>query len=260
MSDRIARGSVADDLERVHRFEREIELAGTEEVPSPLGFAVLTDELPLRHDSNFLFLEQDVATEDAVAEVDRILGGGGRDYRVILTFDEGIGERLRPDFDRLGWRTMRHVFMVQRRSPEKTADVSVVSEVDQSALRPGRRREILAQPWGTPELAEELLDSKLHLARRAETRFFGVEIEGEIVAWTDLYVAQGVAQIEDVATVHEYRQRGYATACVLHAADEGRKAGADLVFLVADDEDWPKGLYRRLGFDEIGRLYKFVTP
>ena len=38
------------------------------------------------------------------------------------------------------------------------------------------------------------------------------------------------------------------------------KAGADLVFLVADDEDWPKELYRRLGFDELGRLYKFATP
>jgi ribosomal protein S18 acetylase RimI-like enzyme len=251
---------VADELERVHRFEREVELAGTHEVPSLLGFGTLTDELPLRHDSNFLFLDRDVSTEDAVAEADRILGGAGRDYRVILTFDEGIGARLRPEFDRLGWRTMRHVFMVQRRSPKKGADLSVVQEVDQSALRPGRRREILAQPWGTPQLAEELLDSKLLLGKRAETRFFGVEVDGEIVAWTDLYVAQRVAQIEDVATVQEHRRRGYATAVVLHAAAEGRKAGADLVFLVADDEDWPKELYRRLGFDEIGRLYKFFTP
>jgi ribosomal protein S18 acetylase RimI-like enzyme len=251
---------VADDLARVHRFEREVELAGTEQVPSPLGFGVLTDELPLRHDSNFFFLDEAAATADAIAEADRILGGAGRNYRVILTFDEELGERLRPEFQGFGWRTMRHVFMVQHRSPEKTADVSVVSEVDQSALRPGRTREILAQPWGTPELAEELLDSKLLLGRRAETRFFGVEVGGEIVAWSDLYVAQGVAQIEDVATMQEHRQRGYATAVVLHAADEGRKAGADLVFLVADDEDWPKELYRRLGFDDIGRLYKFVTP
>ena len=38
--------SVPDELERVHRFEREVELAGTQEVPSPLGFGTLTDELP----------------------------------------------------------------------------------------------------------------------------------------------------------------------------------------------------------------------
>jgi len=249
---------VADELERVHRFEREVELAGTQEVLSPLGFGTLTDELPLRHDSNFLFLDQDVSTEDAIAEADRILGGAGRNYRVILTFDEGIGERLRPEFAGLGWRTMRHVFMVQRRSPEKSADLSVVQEVDQSVLRPGRKREILAQPWGTAELAEELLDSKLLIGKHADARFYGVEVEGEIVAWTDLYVAQGVAQVEDVATLREHRQRGYATAVVLHAAEEGRKAGADLVFLVADDEDWPKELYRRLGFDELGLYWKYL--
>jgi ribosomal protein S18 acetylase RimI-like enzyme len=251
---------VADELARIHQFEREIELAGPQELASPLGYAVLTDELPLRHDSNFLFLEQDVGADEAIAEADRILGGAGRDYRVIITFDEGIGDRLRPAFDELGWRTLRHVFMAQLRSPEKNADVGVVTEVDESALRPGRRREILAQPWGNPVLAEELLDSKVVLGRRAETRFFAVEADGEIVAWTDLYVAQGVAQIEDVATVRDHREKGYATALVLHAAEEGRKAGADLVFLVADDEDWPKQLYGRLGFDEVGRLYKFVTP
>jgi ribosomal protein S18 acetylase RimI-like enzyme len=251
---------VTDELARIHRFEREIELAGPPEIASPLGYAVVTEELPLRHDSNFLFLEQDVGSKEARAEADRILGGAGRNYRVILTFDDRIGDRLRPEFQELGWRTMRHIFMVQRRQPEKRADLSLVEEVDESLLRPGRTREILAQPWGSPELAVELLDSKLFLAKRAQTRFFGIESDGEIVAWSDLYVAQGVAQVEDVATLEEHRGKGYATAVVLRAVEEGRKAGADLVFLVADGEDWPKELYRRLGFDEVGRLYKFATP
>jgi len=25
-------------------------------------------------------------------------------------------------------------------------------------------------------------------------------------------------------------------------------------------DDWPKELYRKLGFDEIGRVYEFVKP
>jgi ribosomal protein S18 acetylase RimI-like enzyme len=251
---------VADELARIHRFEREIELAGGEEFASTLGYGLVSAGLPLRHDSNFLFLERDAGAEKVIAEADRILGGAGRNFRVILSFDDAIGGRLRQEFDALGWRTMRHIFMAQRREPEKAADLSVVKEVDQAALRPGRTQQILAQPWGFPELAEQLLDAKLDLAQRAQTRFFGVEVEGEIVSWTDLYVAQGIAQIEDVATLDEHRGRGYATALVLGAAEEGRRAGADLVFLVADGEDWPKELYRRLGFDELGRLYKFANP
>ena len=251
---------MVDDLERIHRFEREIELAGTETVDSPLGIGVLTPELPRRHDSNYLLLERTASSYEAIAEADRILGGAGRTHRVILTFDQGLAERLVPQFQMLGWLINRHVIMALRRQPEKQADLTIVSEVDESALRPGRTRAIVAQTWGTPELAQELLDAKVMLADRAETRFFGVEADGEIVAWTDLYVAQGVGQVEDVATVPEHRGKGYATAVVLRAAEEGRRAGADLVFLVADDEDWPKELYTRLGFDPIGLIHKFIRP
>ena len=251
---------MGDVLTRIHRFEREIEMAGTETVESHLGVGVLTSELPLRHDSNYLLVDRAEDAAEAIAEADRILGGAGRDFRAINTFEQNLGERLRAEFSALGWRTQRHVFMVQRRPPTKSADLSIVQEVDQSALRPGRKRAILSYPWGTPELAEQLLDSKLLIAQRARTRFFGVEVDDEIVAWTDLYLAEGVAQVEDVATLPQHRHQGYATAVVLRAGEEARSAGADLVFLVADDEDWPKELYRRLGFDAVGLAYKFTTP
>jgi ribosomal protein S18 acetylase RimI-like enzyme len=249
---------VADELARVHRFEREIELAGTETIASPLGVGVLTPELPLRHDSNYLLLERASSAQEAIGEADRILGGAGRTHRVIVTFDEELAGRLVPQFQALGWQINRHVWMVQQREPEKRADLSIVREVDESALRPARTRAILALPWGTVALARQLLDSKLLIAKRAQTRFFDVEVDGEIVAWSDLYVAQGVGQVEDVATEPEHRGKGYATAVVLRAVEEARRAGADLIFLVADDEDWPKELYVRLGFDPIGRLHKFI--
>jgi GNAT superfamily N-acetyltransferase len=252
--------TVSDELSRVHRFEREIELAGTETVASPLGVGVLTPELPRRHDSNYLLLERASDAREAIAEADRILGGAGRTHRVILTFDEELAARLVPQFQALGWQINRHVWMVQRGEPEKRADLSIVREVDESALRCGRTRAIVAQPWGSEELAQELLDAKVMLADRAQVRFFGVEADGKMVAWSDLYVAQGVGQVEDVATEPEHRGKGYATAVVLRAVEEARRAGADLVFLVADDEDWPKELYARLGFDPIGRLHKFIRP
>ena len=235
-------------------------MTGTQKLTSPLGHGVLTPELPARHDSNFLFIDRARGSGEAIDEADRILGGAGRRHRVIVTFDEELGDRLRPDFDALGWRTQRHVFMAQHREPEKTADLSIVREVDQAALRPGRKQRILAEPWGNPELAEQLLDSKILLGERAETHFYAVAVAGEIVAWTDLYIGHDIAQIEDVATLEEHRNQGYATAVVLRAAHEAREAGADLVYLVADDEDWPKLWYWRLGFDVVGRIYKFIAP
>jgi hypothetical protein len=47
---------------------------------------------------------------------------------------------------------------------------------------------------------------------------------------------------------------------VLAAIEAARADGAEFVFLVADLEDWPKELYRRLGFDELGYFVKFIAP
>ena len=45
----------------------------------------------------------------------------------------------------------------------------------------------------------------------------------------------------------------------MRALQEARRAGCDLAFLVADADDWPKDLYRRLGFDDLGRYVKFLS-
>jgi ribosomal protein S18 acetylase RimI-like enzyme len=251
---------MADVLERVQRFEREVEMAGSQTVESPFGVAVLEPSLPLRHDSNYLLAERvplGAGAQELAAEADRILGRAELAHRAVFTFDASLGAKLEPEFRDLGWNVRRHIWMAQLRDPEREADLSVVDEVGEGELRPGRTAEILRYPWGTEAVAKQLLDAKLLIGERAETRFFGVRVGGEIVSWADLYVAQGLGQVEDVATKEEHRGRGYASAVVLRAAAEARASGADLVFLVADGDDWPKALYGRLGFDTIGRLTKF---
>ena len=251
---------MADVLERIHRFEREIEMAGSQTVESPFGVGVLEPTLPRRHDSNYLLVEQlplGAGAQELAEEAERILGGAGLEHRAVMCFDARLGEKLEPQFKELGWNVRRHIWMAQLREPEKSADLSIVEEVAEADLRPGRTAEIIRYPWGSAAVAQQLMEAKVLLAERATTRFFGVRVDGEIVSWSDLYVAQGVGQVEDVATKEAHRGHGYATAVVLRAAREARAEGADLVFLVADGDDWPKELYRKLGFDTVGRLTKF---
>jgi ribosomal protein S18 acetylase RimI-like enzyme len=84
-----------------------------------------------------------------------------------------------------------------------------------------------------------------------------VQLNGAVVSYADLYQDGADAQVEDVGTLPEQRGRGYATAVILAAIAEARRAGAEFIFLVADMDDWPKELYRRLGFDELGHYTKF---
>jgi ribosomal protein S18 acetylase RimI-like enzyme len=249
------------ELERALEFLALADHGGTREEPFRYGTARFDDRLPLRWDSNYLRVERvpkEVGAKELAEEAERIQGAAGLRHRKLEVRDEAAGAQLEPEFRRLGWTVSRNVLMALHREPDRSPDRSLVREVDLDVLREPRAEQIRTYEWGAdPEVATQLHAAKRYFAERVETRFFAVVIDGRPVSWTDLYLAEGTAQIEDVGTLESHRGRGYASALVLHAAEEARRSGAELVFLVADDQDWPKELYRKLGFDELGRVYEF---
>jgi ribosomal protein S18 acetylase RimI-like enzyme len=243
---------MSDELARAFEFMTLADMFGTVIEPSPFGTAVRSPELPMRQDSNYLLVDHTDAPAYALAEETKRLR-----LRAVFVPDEETGLRLEGEFAALSWKTHRGVLMAHHRSPHRAAGDVVVTEVGEGDLRPLRRLVTLSYPWGTPELAEQRLRGKVMISQRVETHFFAVLVSGEVAAYTDLYVGDGIAQIEDVYTVERYRRRGYASALVLRGLEEARRADAALVFLAADADDWPKELYGRLGFDVIGRYTKF---
>ena len=232
-------------------------MAGERTEPTRFGTAVYDDRVPKRYDSNYLLVDTIPAGTSAEE-----LAADARAYRrpMIFVRDEQSAEPLVPGFRALGWRLDRHVFMAQRGPAERKAPLELVQELDADALRPARRRLIEDFPWARPEVLEQLHEAKRLMAERVDTRFLGVVVDGEVVSYADVYIEPPTAQIEDVGTLEKHRGRGYASAVVLYAAEAARRAGADFVFLVADAQDWPQHLYRRLGFEPIGHYMKFIGP
>jgi ribosomal protein S18 acetylase RimI-like enzyme len=250
---------VDPDLARALDFVLRADMAGTREERHPWGRAVFLPECPLRHDSNYLLVERVDPGLDAAAlaaEADRILGGAGLRHRMAMFRDAAAAERLAPGFAALGWRPDHGVVMALRRPPEVAVPAVPVVRADPAALRAAREAQILSHPWGTPEVARDLLRAREFLP--VETRHYAVFEGGAPASWAESYLDGGIAQIEAVATAEPFRNRGFARAVVLRAAAEARAAGAGLVFLCAAADDWPKDLYRRLGFDAIGRYAKFT--
>src|SRR5207344_2006543 len=105
-------------------------------------------------------------------------------------------------------------------------DLALVRELDEEALRPARRRLLEDEPWAKPEVVEQLFKAKALIGERVTARFLGVEVDGEVVSYTDLYTGGADAQIEDLGTLPEHRGRGYASAVVLAAIEAARAAGA----------------------------------
>ena len=243
---------MTNDLQRAFEFFALADMAGTIVERSPFGTVVRCPERPLRQDSNYLLVDEtDAAAVELAHEVER------HALRAVFIRDEQTGSQLVNEFTALGWHVHKGLVMAHRRSPERAAPDLPVSEVDQAALRPLRRQAIVSAPWGSAELADQILETKAWIGERITARFFAVIIDGEAVAGADLYLNEDSAQIEDIRTAEQFRNRGYASALVLHALEEARTAGATFVCLAADADDWPRLLYERLGFDVIGGYTKF---
>jgi ribosomal protein S18 acetylase RimI-like enzyme len=243
-----------DELARAYEFLARGDMAGSRVTQSPFGRAVYTDELPRRLDGNYLWVDREGEPEELAAEAARL------ERPLIFVPDPEIGDRLAPWFEKQRWRIDRHLVMAQLRTPERDAEVGLVSEVEEPALRDARRRVLANEPWAKPEVLEQIFAAKGMIGQRVRTRFFAAVVDGEVVSYSDLYHDGADAQVEDVGTVPEQRGRGYASAVVLAAIAAARQSGAEFVFLVADANDWPKELYRRLGFDDLGHYTKFFAP
>jgi GNAT superfamily N-acetyltransferase len=177
-----------------------------------------------------------------------------------VVLDEAAGSRLAPSFASEGWEVDHLVFMVQRREPDRESIVAV-EECTFEEIRP-LTVEIDLHSHGTTTLesAEMLADFRGTLVDALDARFFASRVDGELAGSCELYVHGDVAEIEDVHTLERFRGRGVARAVVGRAISEARNGGADLVFLFADDVDWPKELYAKLGFDPVSRFWQFTKP
>ena len=88
-------------------------------------------------------------------------------------------------------------------------------------------------------------------------RWFVAPAGGDPASACRLLARDSIGQVEDVGTLPEARNQGLARAVTLAAARASEEDGNELTFLAAAADDWPRLLYARLGFDEIGQLHAF---
>jgi len=236
-----------EELARAWAFMRRGDAAGDSEEPSPLGVGVRDSRLPLRQDSNYLLVERPATAEEIVAELERL------ELPIATVAEESLL------LDATGAEVQHRGLVMVHRGPVPTTSREA-AEVGREALEPLRRGRILNQPWGSPEVADQLLGARAILEERVTVRYFASLEDDKVAAGTDLYLGPPDAQIEDVSTEPELLNRGHGTAVVVTAIAAAREAGADFVFLVADAEDWPKEWYAKLGFEPVGRYVKLRAP
>lgn len=221
--------------------------------------ALLDTRLPDVWDANWLRIEEPgLPAERVLAAGDETIGAAGMGHRTAWSPDPAEGERLLRELIPHGWEAERGVYMALARAPDRPADGSIaVEETGLEALSESRAeflRDDLRDTYGevTPEIVDQYLRADRAWNEMAGDRWFAAREEGRVVSFCRLLQGAGTGQVEEVGTLPGYRNRGYGRAVVLGAVEASVAAGHELTFIGAYSEDWPRRLYSRLGFDEIG--------
>jgi ribosomal protein S18 acetylase RimI-like enzyme len=250
-----------DELGRALTFEEALrERCAERIIPFPFGRALFNDTYPRVWELNALRVGNVASTtaEALAAEAERLHRDAGHEHRRVVVPDDRAGAELDPGFRSLDWRSERFLFMAYRGERSKAGWGDVV-EVDAGTHRPLREEVARAEPWATDEdVVQMVLDADELFFHHGNARHFAVLADGAVVSAAELFSDGRTAQVENVVTHPAFRGRGLASAVVLRAVDEAIAAGHDFVFLVADDADWPKELYTRLGFAPLGREWSFL--
>jgi GNAT superfamily N-acetyltransferase len=252
-----------DDFARAAAFSTWLEDALAGELTAWAGGTVVLDRsAPDVWDSNHLRLERpwEDTPEDFPVAVEDATRAFGMRTPVVSIADEAQADHLGDALRAAGYVRDGFVFMASRTSPGRVEDV--VEDFDYEGVRPHRRPHMALawksdEPPPAPELVDQQLAADAQVAAVVEDRWFAVRDGGTLVAMCRLMSRGDVGQVEDVSTLPAFRNRGCARAVVGAAVTASHDAGHALTFIIAHEDDWPRRLYAKLGFELVGTTSRF---
>ena len=244
------------------RFVNNIErLSATRTESCRYGTAFFNEKFPIKWDMNYVRVESidpETTAADVAEEVERVQGAAGLDHRKIHVDDEALGNKLAPGFAELGWRGTKIVVMA-RYHPELKREKPVdVREMTSQELRPFMERWDRSKHDITQDEIDQLAGARDHLMEAVNGTNFAAIVDDQVAGWCEFYTDGELAQVENVCTFEEFRNRGVASSVIMTGIEKAESSGDPLVFLLADEDDWPKALYAKLGFEPVGFIHEFL--
>ena len=246
------------ELDRIRAFLSDLEDRAARRIDPVLGgVALFNDQVPNVWFANQIRLdaEADMTAGEVTAEAERVQGAASLGHRQVIVYDGAAGTRLAPGLRALGWDVERVMVMVQQEAPEEPLVTSSVRELLDGSWRRFRHH---TNEDLEPETKRQMAVARERLIETVGLRMFGIDLDGVVASGCDFFSDGATAQIEAVGTLAPYRNRGLAKQVVWRCVEEARSLGHNLIFLLADADDWPRTLYRRMGFKEIGSFYEFA--
>ncbi len=247
-------------LRRIAEFEDRFARAQASSVVElGWGHALLQERYPASWQHNRLVVTSAVEPERVVAAADEVLGGAGHAHRLVQFLHDERGAAAAPVFAAAGYGVHEEIVTMIHSGELPARTASRAEAIGFDELRPSLLRDWRADyPDDTDEEITQLADRVQLYPLGADVTLLAVRDEsGDVLARGELYVADGIAQFENIVTRPESRGNGFARDLVMAALHRSAGAGADLWYLIAHATDWPRAWYRRMGYRDTTRVHVF---
>ncbi|HSK91268.1 MAG TPA: GNAT family N-acetyltransferase [Euzebyales bacterium] len=240
-------------------FERRVRAAlATTACPLPFGRVVISDDFTAIYDQNLIEIDSAAPPHEVRDTIERVASDLAWQHRNVEITSPAIADQVRATLLAAGYREQCNITMAldARHCPTPAPVTAPAAVVDVGAQLPLARALLAEQPSITGDVVLDQFEQR-------ERRLADVAGARAVVAPPDAPVSRclvltdgAIADIDAVGTLSAHRAQGWSTAVMWRAMELARADGLDTV-LVADDDDWPRSWYERLGFREIGRSAQF---
>ena len=230
------------------------------------GTFVVNAEFHLLHVANYLSLRTLPlgGLVEVLRRMDDTFGPLRIRHRMVFVEDEGLADRLGPEFATRGFVAQPSHVMAARRPPSLASNPDIL-------LRPARDQ----STRDDYDTVEGLIDEESGFDHEVSYQLLGIHWRRLLELRSEAYVAYaggealgcatladvgGVAVVEEVATHPAFRGRGVAATIMLHLLERAKSRGLSPIVLETPLRDTTVEMYEKLGFDRVGRLDEFLLP
>jgi len=231
--------------------------------PTWWGTVVSDARFPDIYDLNFARVSEDAADltlADVVGELEPTLRPAGSRHLQVVLMRPDSAPGLVEEAARAGLALSADEVMEFRANPGPADGDHAVERIEPN----GELWSVLGRSFREfsvtqPAVVEQLLRWNVEVLAPNGRRYFVARLDGEVAGIGALQIAAGIGYVDDIVTFPEFRRRGVATAIVRRILRDAAADGVEATFLLAD-EPGPISLYRRLGFEETGRIRTLLGP
>jgi GNAT superfamily N-acetyltransferase len=210
------------------------------------GTVVRASRYPTYHDYNLVRVEEspELSADELAVFADEKLAG--LSHRRIDFDRTGDADRLGPELEARGWRPTRLIWL-RHSGATPAAERARVQEVPYDDVLD------LRVSWGSEDPLYSTLDMTTNrvdareVAMSRDAVVLAVREGGRPIAYAQIEWADGAAELAQLYVLPAHRGEGLGTSLTLACIDATR--GASELWICADDDDRPKQLYMRLGFE-----------